>query len=102
VHAEIVNRLDQPVRAANVPVWLGQVIYGQAGTIPSEATINQGYGGRTPVSALTNAQGIATFTIRLSSPTVPHAPVYFEANLVKSTSAYPYGYSPILAVRFRK
>ena len=26
----------------------------------------------------------------------------FEANLVKSTSAYPYGYSPILAVRFRK
>ena len=102
VHAEIVNRLDQPVRAANVPVWLGQVIYAQGGTIPSEATINKGYGGQTPVPALTNAQGIATFTIRLSSPTVPHAPVYFEANLVKSTSAYPYGYSPILAVRFRK
>ena len=33
---------------------------------------------------------------------VPHAPIYFEANLVKSGSAYPYGYSPILAVRFRK
>ena len=102
VHAEIVNRLDQPVRAANVPVWLGQVIYGQAGTIPSEATINQGYGGQTPISALTNAQGVATFTITLRSPVVPHAPVYFEANLVKSGSAYPYGYSPILAVRFRK
>jgi uncharacterized membrane protein len=102
VHAEIVNRLDQPVRAANVPVWLGQVIYGQAGTIPSEATINQGYGGQTPISALTNAQGIATFTITLRSPVVPHAPVYFEANLVKSGSDYPYGYSPILAVRFRK
>ena len=29
-------------------------------------------------------------------------PIYFEANLVKSNSAYPYGYSPILAVRFRK
>ena len=102
VHAEIVNRLDQPVRAANVPVWLGQVIYGQAGTIPSEATINQGYGGQTPISALTNAQGVATFTITLRSPVVPHAPIYFEANLVKSGSAYPYGYSPILAVRFRK
>ena len=102
VHAEIVNRLDQPVRAANVPVWLGQVIYGQAGTIPSEATINKGYGGQTPVSALTNAQGVATFTITLRSPVVPHAPIYFEANLVKSGSAYPYGYSPILAVRFRK
>jgi uncharacterized membrane protein len=102
VHAEIVNRLDQPVRAANVPVWLGQVIYGQSGTIPSEATINQAYGGQTPVSALTNAQGIATFTITLRSPVVPHAPIYFEANLIKSSSAYPYGYSPILAVRFRK
>ena len=102
VHAEIVNRLDQPVRAANVPVWLGQVIYGQSGTIPSEATINNGYGGQTPVSALTNDQGVATFTITLRSPVVPHAPVYFEANLVKSGSDYPYGYSPILAVRFRK
>jgi uncharacterized membrane protein len=102
VHAEIVNRLDQPVRAANVPVWLGQVIYGQSGTIPSEATINNGYGGQTPISALTNAQGVATFTITLQSPVVPHAPVYFEANLVKSGSDYPYGYSPILAVRFRK
>ena len=102
VHAEILNRLDQPVRAANLPVYLGQVIYAQGGTLPSEATINQGYGGQTPIPALTNAQGIATFRIRLSSPTIPHAPVYFEANLVKSGSAYPYGYSPILAVRFRK
>ena len=102
VHAEIVNRLDQPVRAANVPVWLGQVIYGQSGTIPSEATINTGYGGQTPISARTNAQGVATFTVTLRSPVVPHTPVYFEANLVKSGSDYPYGYSPILAVRFRK
>jgi hypothetical protein len=100
VHAEVVNRLDQPVRAANVPVYLGQVIYGQGGTQISQAFINKGYGGQTPVSALTNAQGIATFTIR--SPETPHTPIYFEANLVKSGSAYPYGYSPILAVRFRK
>jgi hypothetical protein len=100
VHAEIVNRLDQPVRAANVPVWLGQVIYGQAGTVPSEVFINKGYGGQTPIPALTNAQGIATFTLR--SPVAPHAPVSFEANLVKSGSDYPYGYSPILSVRFRK
>jgi hypothetical protein len=100
VHAEIVDRLDQPVRAANVPVYLGQVIYAQGGTQFSEAFVNSGYQGQTPVSALTNAQGVATFTIR--SPQTPHDPIYFEANLVKSTSAYPYGYSPILAVRFRK
>ena len=100
VHAEILNRLDQPVRAANVPVYLGQVIYAQGGTRISEAFINKGYGGQTPVSALTNAQGVATFTIKLTL--VPDDPIYFEANLVKSGSAYPYGYSPILAVRFRK
>ncbi len=100
VHAEIVNRLDQPVRAANVPVYLGQVIYEQGGTRISEAYINKGNRGQTPVLALTNAQGVATFTIH--SPLTYHAPIYFEANLVKSGSAYPYGYSPILAVRFRK
>ena len=100
VHAEIVNRLDQPVRAANVPVYLGQVIYAQGGTQISQAFINTGNGGQTPVSALTNARGIATFTIK--SPIAPDDPVYFEANLVKSGSDYPYGYSPILAVRFRK
>jgi uncharacterized membrane protein len=100
VHAEIVNRLDQPVRAANVPVYLGQVIYAQGGTQISQVFINTGNGGQTPVSALTNARGIATFTIK--SPLAPDDPVYFEANLVKSGSDYPYGYSPILAVRFRK
>ena len=101
VHAEIVNRLDQPIRAANVPVYLGQVIYAQGGTQPSEAYHQQReHEGETPVEALTNAQGVAVFTI---TSTVPeHDPVYFEANLVKSNSAYPYGYSPILAVRFRK
>jgi uncharacterized membrane protein len=100
VRAEIVNRLDQPVRAASVPVYLGQVIYAQGGTQISQAFINRGHGGQTPVSALTNAQGVATFTIR--SPVVPNDPIYFEANLVQSGSAYPYGYSPILAVRFSK
>jgi hypothetical protein len=102
VHAEIVNRLDQPVRAANVPVYLGQVIYGQGGTVNSEAYINKGYSGQTPVHGLTNAQGIATFKITLRSTLPQNDPIYFEANLVKSGSAYPYGYSPILAVRFRK
>ena len=37
-----------------------------------------------------------------AQPTASGNPVYFEANLVKPDSAYPYGYSPILAVRFRQ
>ncbi len=100
VHAEIVNRLDQPMRVANVPVYLGQVIYSQDGQQFSQAVINNGYRGQTPVEAQTNAQGVATFTI--TSPVQTSDPVYFEANLVRSASSYPYGYSPILAVRFRR
>ncbi|HVB42321.1 MAG TPA: hypothetical protein VNF47_06375 [Streptosporangiaceae bacterium] len=99
VRAEIVNRLDEPVQVANVPVYLGQVIYAQRGLQFSEAVINQGLPGQTPVEALTNAAGVATFTIH--SPYASTEPVYFEANLVNPASFYPYGYSPILAVRFR-
>jgi uncharacterized membrane protein len=99
IHAEVVNRLDDRVYVANVPVYLGQVIYAQQGLQFSEATINRGLPGQTPVRARTNARGVATFTIH--SPVSGTNPVYFEANLVKPGSAYPYGYSPILSVRFR-
>jgi uncharacterized membrane protein len=99
VRAQIVNRLDQPMHVGNVPVYLGQVIYAQRGLQFSQALINSGLPGATPVRAVTNARGVATFRIR--SPVGGGNPVYFEANLVKTTSAYPYGYSPILAVRFR-
>jgi uncharacterized membrane protein len=98
VHAEIVNRLDQQIRVADVPIYLGQVIYAQAGLQFSEAYINSGLAGQTPVEALTGADGEATFTIR--SPVGGSDPVYFEANLVNPTWFYPYGYSPILTVRF--
>jgi uncharacterized membrane protein len=98
VHAEIVGRLDQPIQVADVPVYLGQVIYAQQGLQFSEAYINSGLAGQTPVEALTNADGEATFTIR--SPVADSDPVYFEANLVNPTWFYPYGYSPILTVRF--
>ncbi len=99
VHAQVVNRLDEPVRAASVPVYLGQVIYSQRGLQYSQATINSSLPGQTPIRAVTDARGVATFVI--TSPAGGN-PVYFEANLVKPASAYPYGYSPILAVRFRR
>jgi hypothetical protein len=99
VQAEIVNRLNGPVRAKNVPVYLGQVIYAQSGLQFSQAVINRGQPGQTPIRAFTNSQGVATFTIHsLAGGTDP---IYFEANLVNPASYYPYGYSPILAVRFR-
>lgn len=104
IRAEIVDRLDQPVHVANVPVWLGQVIYSQGGTDFSQAVINNSAIGATPVQALTNPQGVATFAVKLprSRVLLSQDPSYFEANLVKPYSGYPYGYSPILAVRFRQ
>ena len=98
VRAEIVNRLDQPVAAAAVPVYLGQIIYAQQGLQYAQAFINNGLEGQTPVEALTDKQGVATFRIRC--PVSGSDPVYFEANLVNPTYFYPYGYSPILTVRF--
>jgi uncharacterized membrane protein len=98
VRAEIVNRLDQPVAAAAVPVYLGQIIYAQQGLQYAQAFINSGLEGQTPVEALTDKQGVATFRIRC--PVGGSDPVYFEANLVNPTYFYPYGYSPILTVRF--
>ena len=57
MRAEIVNRLDQPMRVANVPVYLGQVIYAQRGLQFSQAIINQGQPGQTPVEALHQRRG---------------------------------------------
>jgi len=98
LRAELLNRFDQPVHQADVPVYLGQIIYAQRGLLYASATVNGSLPGQTPVEALTNAQGVATFTIQDLTPEPD--PVYFEANLVNSQSYYPYGYSNIVDVRF--
>ncbi len=77
---------------------MGQITYAQRGLIYSEAIINQGQVGQSPVSALTDNSGEATFVIRGTQ--VSNDPVYFEANLVNATQFYPYGYSEIVPIRF--
>jgi uncharacterized membrane protein len=99
VRAELLNRMDQPVRIARVPVYLGQIIYAQDGPGFSQAVINHSPPGQSPVEALTNAAGVATFAIQ--SSVAGQDPVYFLANLVNKEFSYPYGYSEILAVKFR-
>lgn len=97
--AQIVDEYNIPVHASGVAVYMGQIIYAQRGLIFGEATINQGNAGQTPVVALTNKLGVATFTITdlVKEPD----PIYFEANLVNSKNFYPYGYSQIVPVRFQ-
>ncbi len=94
----ILNRWDQPVHVSGIPIYFGQVVYAQHGAQLAQSAINRGYVGETPVSALTNRNGIAQFTVRDLNPQAD--PVYYEANLVSSQDFYPYGYSPIVAVRF--
>ena len=98
LRAEILNKLDQPVHVAGIPIYLGQVIYAQRGLQYGQAIINGGSAGETPVSANTNARGQAQFIIRDVHPEVD--PVFFEANLVNNQDYYPYGYSQIVPVRF--
>jgi len=98
IHVELVNDLDRPVHRAGVPVYLGQVVYAQRGLVLGEASINGSPAGETPVEALTDADGVATF--RVVGTVAGRNPVYFEANLVSATQFYPYGYSSILPIRF--
>ena len=99
VHAEVLDQLNRPVPVAGIPVYLGQVIYAQEGLQYGHAIINQGLPGQTPVSALTDGSGTASFTITGTSGSAD--PTYFEANLVNGSAYYPYGYSEILPIRFR-
>jgi hypothetical protein len=98
VQAELLNSVDRRVHNANMPVYLGQIIYDQSGLILSEAEVNGSAPGQTPVRAYTNARGVATFNVVGTQSATD--PVYFEANLVNAHSFYPYGYSNILPIRF--
>jgi uncharacterized membrane protein len=98
VRVRLLDRLNQPVERSGVPVYLGQITYTQQGLLLSQAIINGGQPGQTPVTAFTNQQGVATFVIEGTRASVD--PVYFEANLVNGSQFFPYGYSEILPIRF--
>jgi uncharacterized membrane protein len=98
--AQIVNAINQPVADGGVPVYLGQIVYTQGGLVYGEASINAKPIGQTPVVAYTDAAGRATFSV--VGTVASTDPVYFEANLVNSTSFYPFGYSDIVPIRFAR
>lgn len=98
LRAVVYDQLDRQVDRAGIPVYLGQVIYAEHGLGFSQVVVNGSAPGATPVVARTDAQGVATFVLRGTD--VPPAPVYFEANLQGHGNGAPYGYSPILPIRF--
>jgi uncharacterized membrane protein len=95
--AEVLDKLDRLVHVTDQPIYLGQVTYAQQGLLFSQAVVNRGQVGQTPVIAYTSG-GIATFVIRGTKASIN--PVYFEANLVNGRLSYPYGYSQIVPIRF--
>lgn len=96
--AEVLSPTDNPVDIAGIPVFLGQISYTQQGLSYTEAIINAGAQGESPVKALTDSHGVAYFSLRGTVASVD--PVYFEANLVNGQSNYPYGYSNIVPILF--
>ncbi len=86
------------VHSRGVPVALAQVIYGQNDLIAGEAEINGAPEGQSPVIALTNAEGTASFRIWDSSIQGGN-PLYFQA-YVNPARGYPYGYSEIVSVQW--
>jgi len=98
VRTQILNQLNQPVRIAGIPVYLGQVIYAQRGVEQGTAIINGSLQGTPTVESLTDANGVATFTVTGTRATSD--PLYLEANIVNNTYFYPYGYSQTLSLRF--
>ena len=95
IQVELRSPFGASIAKANVRVALGQIIYGQNSLIPSEAIINSAPVGQTPVTAMTNSQGIATF--RLVDHEPQGQPIYFQS-WVDPSGTFPYGYSDIVSI----
>lgn len=93
---QLIDRLNNAVAKAGVPVSLGQVLYTSEGLYPGETSINGHPEGQSPITAKTDAQGIATFAVRAIQQQ-PHE-VFFQAWL---PDPYPHGYSSLVSVHFQ-
>jgi hypothetical protein len=91
----VVDKVNNPIRMAGVEVSLGQVLYSSEGLFPGLASINGRPEGQSPVTALTDADGVAHFAVRA----VQQQPneVFFQAWL---QHPFPHGYSGLVSVQF--
>jgi hypothetical protein len=98
LRAQLLDQYDRPVRARDVAIIMGQIIYAQKGVTFGSASINSSAPGTTPVVGITGSTGTTTFTIRDTKSDAD--PTYFQANLLDTRGDFPYGYSEIVAIRF--
>lgn len=92
---QLVDRLNTPIRRSGVAINIGQVLYTAEGLFPGQTSINGRPEGQSPVSALTDAAGVARFTVRA----IQQQPfeVFFQAWIA---DPFPHGYSTAVSVRF--
>ncbi len=93
---QLVDRLNEPIRQSGVEINLGQVLYTSDGLFPGQASINGRPEGQSPVSAMTDAQGIARFEV--SAVQQQPYEIFFQAWI---PGPFPHGYSSSVAVHFR-
>lgn len=72
---QLLNRWNLPVRQPGIPIRVSQTYYTDQGTQFSQAIINGGAEGQSPVSKITNSRGQALFVVR-DNVTRP-SPVFF-------------------------
>ena len=91
----IVDRLNNPVLRSGIEVSMSQVLYSSEGLFPGLASTNGMPEGQSPVTALTDVNGVAHFEVRAVQQQ-PHE-IFFQAWLQEP---FPHGYSSAVAVHF--
>ena len=98
VRAELLDQLDRPVHKANVPIFLGQIVYDQSGLELGEAAIKLGLRVRPRYLRTPTTKGSrpSPLWVRRQARTLST----FRPNLLQGREFYPYGYSKTLPIRF--
>ena len=94
---QLIDRVGDAIHRAGVRVDLGQVVYQQSGLQYGEASINGGAEGQTPVGAVTNSSGVATFEV--VGVQAQGVPTFFQAWVVRGGRP-PQSYSNTVSVQF--
>jgi hypothetical protein len=98
LEVQLEDRYGRPVHRSGVTVLLGQTIYAETAVIPAESSINGAAEGASPVAAITDDLGLATFTVEGVQP--QKLPVYYEAWLPGEHRSVPHGYSNQVSIQY--
>ena len=94
---QLQDQYGNPVHRAGVVVVMGQVVYASGGLLAGESSINSAAEGTSPVSAVTDASGIAHFVV-VGDGAQPE-PVFYETWLSDANTT-PHGYSNQVSIQY--